>query len=80
MDSLRTAFRVGDVGRCRGLRDRGGDAARVSAPGGVAGGLQLLPRRLRVLPLQLQLHLQLLQLRSGRARRVKLSSRGPPHS
>lgn len=67
MESLLAAVCVGCVGCGRGLCDCSGDAACVSAPACVASCLQLLPCSLRMLPLELQLHLQLLQLRSGRA-------------
>lgn len=49
-----------------------------AASAGVAGRLQLLPRCLRLLPLQLELHLKLLELR-GRRARAELASRRAPH-
>lgn len=66
---------VGVGGHRIGVEDGVGPAA---PPGGVAGGLQLLTCSLGLLTLQLQLHLQLLQLR-GRGPRAELAPRRTPH-
>lgn len=50
---------VGVGGSCVGVEDRVGSAA---ASAGVAGRLKLLTRCLRLLTLQLELHLKLLEL------------------
>lgn len=64
-------------GVCRG-RIGGEDGVGSTSPGGVSGALQLLARRLRLLALQLELHLKLLQL-GGRGTRAQLAPRRTPH-
>lgn len=66
---------VGICGHRIGVED---GVCPAAPPGGVAGRLQLLTRRLRLLSLQLELHLQLLQLR-GRRTRAELATRRTPH-
>lgn len=68
-------IRVGVCSSRVGVEDGVGPAA---APGGVSGRLQLLTRRLSLLTLQLQLYLELLELR-GRRARAELASRRTPH-
>lgn len=67
----RAAGRGDGVGACAWV---------VAAAGGVAARLDLLPRCLRLLALQLQLHLELLQLRGRWRRRVDLATGGAAHA
>lgn len=77
----RVALSHGCVCGGAGRRDAGADVARVAALAcSVAGRLQLLACRLRLLTLQLKLHLQLLELRGWGSRRVELPSCGAPHT
>ena len=66
---------VAGVGGGAGVEDGVGAAA---APRGVACRLQLLARGLGLLALQLQLHLELLQL-GGRGARAQLTARRATH-
>lgn len=79
----RVAFTRGGAvaGRRVGGRDGvAGAALVVAAPCRVAARLHLLPRRLGLLPLQLQLHLELLELGGRRPRRVDLAARRATHA